>query len=421
VDADGGYCLALETQESPMAWLGRFTALLLALFCVAPQAALADPAPTSWDQAVAQAKGETVYFNAWGGDPKINAFIAWAAGRLAADYGVTLHQVKLADTGEAVARVLAEKTAGRADGGSVDLIWINGANFAAMKRQGLLFGPFTPMLPNYRLVDAQGKPTTVVDFTVPVEGMEAPWGMAQIVFIYDTARVSDPPRSMAALLAWAEAHPGRFTYPAPPDFTGTTFLKQALYELSDDPARLAKPVDEVDFAAATAPLWAYLDKLNPLLWRHGEQFPASSEAMRQALDDGEIDIAFNFNPGEASSAIAQGLLPSTVRSYVFDRGSIANTHFLAIPFDANSKAGAMVVANFLMSAEAQAHKQDAAVWGDPTVLDVAALDPAGRKLFADLPQGVATLPPEKLGRTLPEPDPSWMTRLTDEWRRRYAK
>jgi putative thiamine transport system substrate-binding protein len=382
--------------------------------------ALAHPAPRSWSQALSQAKGETVYFNAWGGDPKINAFIAWAAGRLQTDYGVILRQVKLSDTGEAVARVLAEKTAGRKDGGSVDLIWINGANFAAMKRQGLLFGPFTQMLPSYRLVDLAGKPTTAVDFTVPVEGLEAPWGMAQIVFIYDTARVTDPPRSMAALLAWADAHPGRFTYPAPPDFTGTTFLKQALYELTDDPALLAKPVSEADFARETAPLWAYLDKLNPLLWRHGKQFPPSSEAMRQALDDGEIDIAFNFNPGEASSAIAQGLLPGTVRSYVFDRGSIANTHFLAIPFDANSKAGAMIAANFLMSPEAQAHKQDPAVWGDPTVLDVAALDPAARKLFADLPRGVATLPPEKLGGTLAEPDPSWMTRLTDEWRRRYA-
>jgi putative thiamine transport system substrate-binding protein len=383
--------------------------------------ARADSAPASWSQALTQAKGETVYFNAWGGDPKINAYISWAAGRVAALYGVTLRQVKLADTAEAVARVLAEKTAGRKDGGSVDLIWINGANFAAMKRQGLLFGPFTQMLPNEQLVDRAGKPTTAVDFTVPVEGLEAPWGMAQIVFLYDTARLKDPPRSMAALLAWAEAHPGRFTYPAPPDFTGATFLKQALYELSPDPAILARPVSEADFDAASAPLWHYLDRLNPLLWRHGRQFPQNSEALRQLLDDGEIDIAFNFNPGEASSAIAQGLLPPSVRSYVFDAGSIANTHFLAIPFDANAKAGAMVVANFLLSPEAQAHKQDPAVWGDPTVLAMAALDPAGRKLFANLPLGVATLPPEKLGRTLPEPDPSWMTRLADEWRRRYAQ
>ncbi|HEX4572746.1 MAG TPA: ABC transporter substrate-binding protein [Dongiaceae bacterium] len=385
------------------------------------RAALADPAPASWDQALAQAKGETVYFNAWGGDPKINAYVSWAAERVQAEYGVTLRQVKLSDTAEAVTRVLAEKTAGRSDGGSVDLIWINGANFAAMKRQGLLFGPFTQMLPNDALVDVAGKPTTAVDFTVPVDGLEAPWGMAQIVFIYDSARLQDPPRSMAALLAWAEAHPGRFTYPAPPDFTGATFLKQALYEMTDDPAALAKPVDESGFAAATAPLWRYLDKLNPLLWRHGQQFPQNSEAMRQLLDDGEIDIAFNFNPSEASAAIAQGLLPPTVRSYVFDRGSIANTHFVAIPFNANAKAGAMVVANFLMSPEAQARKQDPALWGDPTVLDVTKLDPAGRKLFADLPLGAATLPPEKLGRTLPEPDPSWMTRLAEEWRQHYAR
>src|SRR5690242_6804311 len=117
----------------------RAVLLSLALTAGLVRAACADPGPASWDQALAQAKGETVYFNAWGGDPKINAYISWAAERVKADYGVTLRQVNLSDTAEAVARVLAEKTAVRKDGGSVDLIWINGANFAAMKRQGLLF------------------------------------------------------------------------------------------------------------------------------------------------------------------------------------------------------------------------------------------------------------------------------------------
>ncbi len=383
--------------------------------------AAADPAPNSWDQALAQARGQTVYFDAWGGSEQINAYIAWAAGRLQSDYGVSLKQVKLADTGDGVARVLAEKAAGRSDGGAVDLIWINGANFAAMKSHGLLFGPFTQMLPNYRLVDVEAKPTIATDFTVPVDGLEAPWGMAQIVFLYDAARVQDPPRSMAALLAWAKLHPGRFTYPQPPDFTGATFLKQALYELTEDPRRLAKPVVEAEFAQATAPLWQFLDALRPLLWRHGRQYPRDSEALRQLLDDGEIDIAFNFNPGEASSAIAQGLLPASVRTYVFDRGSIANTHFLAIPYDANAKAGAMVTANFMMSPEAQARKQDPRLWGDPTVLALVRLSPGDKALFDALPLGAATLPPDKLGRTLPEPDPSWMTRLALEWRKRFSQ
>jgi putative thiamine transport system substrate-binding protein len=53
----------------------------------------------------------------------------------------------LTDTAEAVARVVAEKAAGRTEGGSVDLIWINGENFAAMKEQDLLFGPLPRICP----------------------------------------------------------------------------------------------------------------------------------------------------------------------------------------------------------------------------------------------------------------------------------
>jgi putative thiamine transport system substrate-binding protein len=376
---------------------------------------------TEWADVLDKARGQTVYFNAWGGGEQINGYIAWAAAQLDSRHGVKLVHVKLADTADAVARVLAEKTAGKTDGGSVDLIWINGENFAAMKNAGLLYGPFAESLPNYRYVDLKGKPTVRSDFTVPVDGMESPWGMAQIVFIHDTARLKDPPRSMAALLSWAEANPGRFTYPAPPDFIGSTFLKQALYELTADPAVLQHSATDENFAAATGPLWTWLDKIHPRLWRGGQSFPQNAEAQRQLLDDGEVDITLSFNPGEASSDIAQGLLPDTVRSYVLEGGTIGNTHFLAIPFNASAKEAAMVTADFLLSPQAQLRKQDPAVWGDPTVLAMDRLEPADRDKFAALPLGIATLPPAELGPALPEPHPSWMTRIEEEWRRRYAR
>ena len=401
----------------------RLLALLFFAIAVGPRTASADTAKLTldWPQTVAAARGQTVYFNAWGGSERINDYISWVGERVAAEFGITLKQVKLADTADAVARVLAEKTAGKASGGSVDLIWINGENFAAMKAQDLLFGPFAEALPNDRLVDNTGKPTTRIDFTIPVEGLEAPWGMAQIVFLYDSARVAQPPRDMPQFLAWAMAHPGRFTYPAPPDFTGSTFLKQALYGLAADRGRLQQPATDDSFAAVTAPLWQWLDRLHPLLWRGGRTFPQSDQVQRQLLDDGEIDISLSFNPGEASSAIAQGLLPPTVRTYVLDGGTIGNTHFVAIPFNASAKQAAMVVANFLLSPEAQLRKQDPSVWGDPTVLAMDKLDPADRAKFAALPLGPATLSPAELGPALLEPHPSWMTRLEAEWRRRYAK
>ena len=390
---------------------------LLALALAGKPAVAAD-----WEALLAEARGQTVYWNAWGGDERINAYIAWVGERVWADHEITLRHVKLADTADAVSRVLAEKAAGREEDGSIDLIWINGENFATMKENGLLFGPFTEALPNYRLVDFDGKPTTLIDFTVPVEGLEAPWGMAKFNFIYDSARVAETPASIPELLTWAEAYPGRFTYPAPPDFLGSTFLKQVLVELAPDRDLLQAAVrDNAQFEAVTAPLWDYLEALNPHLWRGGRSYPASGPAQRQLLDDGELDVTISFYPSEASSLIANDLLPDSARVFVLEGGTIGNTHFVAIPFNASAKAGAQVVANFLMGPEAQAHKQNPEIWGDETVLDLAALAPDERRRFADLPLGVASLPPEALGPTLLEPHPTWMTRIEDEWRRRFSR
>jgi putative thiamine transport system substrate-binding protein len=378
-------------------------------------------AAQTWDEVLAKARGQTVYWNAWGGSQQTNDYIQWAAGRVREQFGVTVEHVKLTDTADAVARVVAEKSAGRASDGSVDLVWINGENFAAMKSQGLLFGPFAERLPHYALVDVQGKPTTVVDFTVPVDGMESPWGMAQFVFVRDTATLPDPPRSIPAILEWAKANPGRFTYPQPPDFTGSTFLKQALHELAPDPAVLQRPAAEAEFAGLSAPLWAYLDALHPALWRGGKAFPKTAPEQRQLLDDGEIDLSMSFDPLEAASSIKAGLLPETARVHTLERGTIGNTHFVAIPFNAAHKEGAMVLADFLLTPEAQARKQDPRHWGSYTVLDLDRLTAEQRALFDAIPDDPAAPDPEELGVPLPEPHPSWMERIEAEWQKRYAK
>ena len=383
--------------------------------------ALAEEVP-SFEQALQRAEGQTVYWNAWGGGERINAYIAWVAERVEEEHGVELVHVKLSDTAEAVSRVLAEKAAGVDEGGSVDLVWINGENFAAMKENGLLYGPFVARLPNFALVDTEGKPTTLIDFTVPTDGLEAPWGMAKLVFIYDSDRIGTPPGSMEALRLWAEENPGRFTYPAPPDFIGTTFLKQALIELAEDRSLLQAPAGEAeDFEQTVAPLWRYLDALHPHLWRGGEAFPASGPAQKQLLNDGALDIAMSFHPPEVSALIADGQLPLSARIFVLDEGTIGNTHFVAIPYNATAKAGAMVAANFLMSPEAQAKKQSSEIWGDDTVLAMDKLSPEQRRLFEEIPAGPATLAPEELGATLLEPHPSWMTRIEEEWQARYAQ
>jgi putative thiamine transport system substrate-binding protein len=371
-----------------------------------------------WARIEAAARGRTVYFNAWAGSERINAYLQWAAIELVQRFGVKLEHVKVSDTAEVVKRVRAEKAAGRTGDGSADLVWINGENFVAMKRDGLLFGPWSESLPNYALVDTAGKPTTRVDFSEPVAGMEAPWGMAQLTFCADGARVPALPASMAELLTWTKKNPGRFTYPKPPQFLGTTFLKQVLLEVSAEHKPFYAPHDAAAFDRATAPLWATLDVLHPQLWRQGRQFPANPAVMRQMLADGELAISLTFNPNEAANEIAGKTLPATVVSYQHRGGTIGNTHFLAIPFNARAKQAAQVAANFLLSPTAQARKSDIRHWGDPTVLALDKLNATDRALFmaASAPGQVMRPMP-----ALPEPHASWVDPIEREWLRRYGQ
>ncbi len=385
--------------------------------------AAAEPA-IDWEQVTAKARGQTVYFNAWAGDEKTNAFIAWAGEQMKARHGVTVNHVRLRDTSEAVTRVVAEKAAGRDSGGTVDLIWINGPNLLALKQQNLLYGPVTQALPNYALVDTVNKRSNVIDFTTPVDGFAVPWKLAQIVFVYDSARIrnaADVPRSAAELLEWSRKHPGRLTHPNVTNFLGATFLKQALYELAPDVAALQRPATDATFSAATAPLWAWYDQLRPTLWRRGTQFPDNGSAQRQLLNDGEIDITLSFSPAEAAVSVLGGQLPNTVRTFTLRKGTIGNTSFVAIPYNAAHKEGALMLANFLLEPATQARAQDIQSMGSVNVLDLARLPPADRALFDKLTPSAALPTPEQLGKPLLEPHASWMTRISAEWQRRYTQ
>ncbi|WP_421281794.1 ABC transporter substrate-binding protein [Aeromonas taiwanensis] len=384
--------------------------LLKTLVCALPLLAsgslLAAAPDARWQQTLDEAKGQTVYFNAWGGSPEINGYLVWAGQEIERQYGVKLVQVKVDDIAQSVSQLLANKQAGKNTGGPIDLLWVNGENFKAMRERELLGAPFTGELPNMALVDTS-LPVSE-DFTVPVAGLEAPWGIGQLNLMVNGEEVATPPTSAAALLAWARANPGRFTYPKPPQFHGSSFLKQILLELTPDPAPLYREATDAAFERLTAPLWTWLDALHPALWRKGKLFPASAAETRQLLDDGELAMAISFNPGEAQSAVQNGALPPGVVAVAMAKGALTNSHFLAIPFNASARAGAKVAVNFLLSPAAQARKADPAFWGDPSVLRTDAL-PAS-----------ASQTPALRFKAVAEPHPSWQLRLEAAWAERYG-
>ncbi|HDG1102832.1 TPA: ABC transporter substrate-binding protein [Klebsiella aerogenes] len=386
----------------------RYCLIWLAALLLAPTLANADE---NWQSISQQARGQTVWFNAWGGDPAVNRYLDWVSAEVKRDYAVDLRIVHIADAGDAVKRIQTEARAGRSRGGSIDLLWVNGENFRTLKQANLLRSDWAEKLPNWRYVDTR-KPVRE-DFSIATDGAESPWGSAQLTFIARRSQLAEPPDSAQALLAFATAHPGSVTYPRPPDFTGTAFLEQLLVALTDQPEALRQPPQETSFAAVTAPLWDYLDRLHPLLWRQGRDFPLSPARMDAMMAQGTLQLSLTFNPLHAQQKAASGELPQDSYSFGFKQGMLGNVHFVAIPANARATAGAQVVANFLLSPQAQLRKADPQIWGDPSVLEPEKLNDAQRAAFYAV-QPKATPP------MLAEPHAAWVDALEQEWLRRYG-
>ena len=378
----------------------------------------ADLATLPWDSVVARARGTTVTWVMWRGDPSVNRYVdGWVAPRLKQRFGVTLNPVS-GQGAELLNQLVVEREAGR-DPGTADLLWINGETFANLRKEGLLFGPWAGRLPAGAYVDSASR-IVARDFEQDPAGYESPWGTVQFALIYDSARTPEPPRSYAALARWIRAHPGRFTHDQ--QFTGATFLKGLMYSLGGGVERFQGGFNPARYAEASGRVFAWLDSARAGFWRAGATYPADVAEVHRLFANGEVDFSMSNNQNDVVTKVRQGILPATARALVLEDGTIANAHFLGIPATAANAAGAMVVADFLLSPEAQLEKQKPEVWADGTVLarDRLPAEWAGR--FARLERDPRAIPADTLAKyARPEVAPEYTERLLADWRARVRQ
>ncbi len=384
--------------------------LSLSLAAVAAPAAAQDEA-MDWESVLAAADGQKVNFYMWSGSDAINAYVDEFVGGQAEALGIELNRVP-ADAAEVVQKVLGEKQAGRDDDGSVDLIWINGENFKTGKQADLWYCDWAESLPNRQYIDET--PAIQNDFGTPVDGCESPYGHAQFAFVYDSAKVEDPPTSMAELLEWIEANPGMFTYPAPPDFTGSVFVRHVLYHANGGYDSLLGEFDQAKFDEASAKTWEILNAIEPSLWRGGETYPQSKEELDNLFSNSEVAMTMTYGPAEIGGLVERGIFPETTREFVFDHGTIGNNHFVTIPYNSPNKEAAMAVADIILSPESQLEKADPAVWGDYPVIDINKTDIADQ--FNAIPVPESVLSPDALAvNSNPELVAEYVTETEKGW------
>lgn len=370
-----------------------------------------------WDSVVERARGTEVVWRMWRGDPAVNAYVdGWVAPRLAERYGIRLEAVEGRGP-ELVNQLAVERDAG-APGGT-DLVWINGETFHNLMRAELLQGPWAHRVPGAAAVDSA---STIVmrDFEQELNGFESPWGRVQFALIYDSVRTPDPPRTVEELGRWITEHPGRFTHDQ--SFTGITFLKVLMYALSGGAEAFEGGFDEAAYAQGSRAVLAWLEEHRGSFWREGATYPVDVAELHRLFANGEVDFSMSHNHNEAVTKRGQGVLPPGARPLLLRDGTIANAHYVGIPFNAPNPAGAMVVADFLLSPEAQLEKLRPEVWGDGTVLGASRLPAQWRARFDSVRAATRGLPADTLARyAVPEVAPEYHERLSEDWRARIRR
>jgi putative spermidine/putrescine transport system substrate-binding protein len=166
---------------------------------------------------------------------------------------------------------------------------------------------------------------------------------------YDPANVKRPPRTPAQLLAWAKAHPKRFTYARPANSgPGRTFLMGLPYILGD--------ADPRDPDKGWSKTWAFLEELDEYV----DHYPAATGVTMDELTSGAVDMIASTTGWDVNPR-ALGVVPKDFRIQPFDRFRfVADAHYMAIPrgVPPGEQAVILKLMRFILTPRAQAYAYD---------------------------------------------------------------
>ncbi|MGL5439406.1 MAG: ABC transporter substrate-binding protein [Filifactoraceae bacterium] len=353
-----------------------------------------------WEQVLSEGRGKSVTIFMWGGNDGVNRYMdTYVAKYMKDNYDILVKRVPLSPI-EYLPKLINEKKGSVI--GTGDVLWINAENFLTAKSANLLSEPFTQLLPNQSKFYDESSSDINFDTGVPIEGREAIWGKAQLVFSYDESLMKNPPKNYNELLLYAKANPGKISFPKiPDDFVGTAFFRNAFYELAEE--EFSGDMTKEEFVSKAEPVVEYFKELKPYLWNRGESFPSSQAQLDELFKNGEIHMTMGFEVGKTAGLVKSGVYPSTVKTFIFETGTIGNAHYLAIPFNSPEPAAAMVLIDFLQSPMAQIEKMKPEVWGDMPSFDYTKIDGEINKKVVEIEGNNSDIALEKLSlKRLPE-------------------
>lgn len=351
---------------------------------------------------------------------------AWLSGevanRLMSQYEMTV-SVKRLEIEDVLATLDAERTSESADG-SIDLLLLKDDDFTKLMNASYLYEEITGKLPNY------GDKINTFDWDVqtehgtPLEGYGIPYGREQLVLLFDEDVLETAPVTTEELQQFLAENKKVFTYADPTsDKTGAEFYRSIVLSMLSEEDRkmvIRGEVTSEELKVMVKPAIDYLMAIDPyLLKNQGKYFKRQSD-IDAKFKAGELYFSMTRDFGGVEDMIDEELYPDGAKSFILESGTISDTLYLAVPFNAANKSGALVALNDMLSFDHQLTMYDPKELGLLTIFDLGLLSEEDAMSFEDAPIKRSTMTVEALqAARYPEVPMSVQAMLNDIWKEHF--
>jgi putative spermidine/putrescine transport system substrate-binding protein len=192
------------------------------------------------------------------------------------------------------------------------------------------------------------------DLLVPVKGGAIPYRGSSVVLAYDSNKVKSPPKSLADLLTWIKANPGKFTYNSPNSGGSGYSFAETVVDSFLSPATL-KAMDQ-GYDTSLQPQWKqgldFLHSLNKFMYGNGV-YPNGNAAVLQLLGQGQIWMAPVWSD-QSLTALKTGQLGSNIKlTQISNPSFTGGAAYIAVPKTAKHKKALYKFVNYILSPDAQ--------------------------------------------------------------------
>ncbi len=181
-----------------------------------------------------------------------------------------------------------------------------------------------------------------------------PFRGSAVLLAYDSTKITAPPTTLDALVAWIKANPGKFTYNSPATGGSGSSFVQTVVAAGIPADALTKMQTSYDAAldANFAPGLAALKELTPSVYQ--QTYPQGNQAVLDLLGKGEIEMAPVWSD-QFLSAQKGGTLGAQYKVVQISEPSFTGgSTFLTIIKGSKHKAAAAAFVNWLLQPEQQA-------------------------------------------------------------------